>query len=179
MADGRVRIWTVAASGSEVTLNVLTEGAVFGEIGMLDGSVRTAGASAMTATELIAISRRIFFDALDNDPRLARNVIDLLCKRLRWTSARMEDAALRQAPQRLARILGHLARDHGRKTAKGIEVAIQLTQGELAQWTAMSRESLNKTLNRWADDGLLAQDRRSLVVRDLERIDEIAEFGEA
>lgn len=179
VADGRVRIWTVAASGSEVTLNVLTEGAVFGEIGMLDGSVRTAGASAMTATELIAISRRIFFDALDNDPRLARNVIDLLCKRLRWTSARMEDAALRQAPQRLARILGHLARDHGRKTAKGIEVAIQLTQGELAQWTAMSRESLNKTLNRWADDGLLAQDRRSLVVRDLERIDEIAEFGEA
>jgi hypothetical protein len=43
----------------------------------------------------------------------------------------------------------------------------------------MSRESLNKTLNRWADDGLLAQDRRSLTVRDLERIDEIAEFGEA
>src|SRR5690242_8020588 len=36
VAEGRMRIWTVAASGSEVTLNVLTEGAVFGEIGMLD-----------------------------------------------------------------------------------------------------------------------------------------------
>lgn len=178
VADGRVRIWTVSAAGAEVTLNVLTDGAVFGEIGMLDGDVRTAGASAMLPTRLIGITRRTFFEALDRDPQLVRNVIGLLCKRLRWTSARMEDATLRQAPQRLARILGHLARDHGKATPKGIEVALKLTQSEMAQWTAMSRESLNKVLNRWAEERLLTQERGGLIVHDLERIDEIAELGE-
>ena len=178
VAGGRIRIWIVSASGAEVTLNVLTSGAVFGEIGMLDGGVRTAGASAMTPAQLIGIGRRTFFDALDGDPKLARNVVGLLCRRLRWTSARMEDATLRQAPQRLARILGHLARDHGRKTPRGIEVLLKLTQGEMAQWTAMSRESLNKVLNRWADERLLSQARGNLTVHNLERIDEIAEFGE-
>jgi CRP-like cAMP-binding protein len=176
--DGRMRIWTVSAMGVEVTLNVLTTGAVFGEIGMLDGSVRTAGASAMTPVQLVAITRRSFFEALDHDPRLARNVIALLCKRLRWTSARMEDAALRQAPERLARLLGHLARDHGKKAPSGIEITVKLTQGELAQWTAMSRESLNKLLNRWIDNGMVAQDKGVLTVRKLDRLDEIAEFGE-
>lgn len=176
--QGRMRVWTVAASGAEVTLNVLSENAVFGEIGMLDGSERTAGASAMAATELLTISRNAFYGALDTDATLARNVIALLCKRLRWTSARMEDAALRQGPQRLARILLHLCQDHGRRTPKGTEITIKLTQGELAQWTAMSRESLNKLLNRWIDDGLLLQEQGMLTVRSRDALDEIADFGE-
>jgi CRP/FNR family transcriptional regulator, cyclic AMP receptor protein len=178
LIDGRMRVWTVAASGAEVTLNVLTGGAVFGEIGMLDGSIRTAAASAMAPSQLFSIRRRVFFDTLDSDPQLARNVIDLLCQRLRWVSARMEDASLRQAPQRLARIVGHLARDHGTTVGKAIEVGIKLTQGELAQWTAMSRESLNKTLARWTVEGLLSHARGRLSVFHLQRIDEIAEYGE-
>jgi CRP-like cAMP-binding protein len=178
IADGRVRIWTVSAAGAEVTLNVLTNGAVFGEIGMLDSGVRTAGASAMLKTRLTSIARRTFYEALDRDPQLVRNVIDLLCRRLRWTSARMEDAALRQAPQRLARIIGHLARDHGKATPKGVEVVLKLTQSEMAQWTAMSREGLNKLLNRWADEHLITHSRGGLIVHDLEQIDEIGEFGE-
>jgi CRP/FNR family transcriptional regulator, cyclic AMP receptor protein len=176
--DGRIRIWAVAASGVEVTLNVLMPGAVFGEIGMLDGSARTASASAMGATTILSLSRRTFFDALERDPQLARNVIELLCQRLRWVSARMEDASLRQAPQRLARMLVHLARDHGKPTKEGIEIAIKLTQGELAQWTAMSRENLNKLLVGWADEGLITQSRSATIVHQLERLDEIAEFGE-
>ena len=178
VVEGRVRIWTVSAAGAEVTLNVLPDGALFGEIGMLDGGIRTAGASAMTTTDLISLSRRSFFDALERDAQLARNVIAFLCLRLRWVSARMEDAALRQAPQRLARMLGFLARDHGKTTPEGIEIGIKLTQSELAQWAAMSRESLNKLLVRWASDGMLTQTRGNLTVHQLERLDEIAEYGE-
>lgn len=178
IASGRIRIWTVSASGVEVTLNVQIAGAIFGEIGMLDGSARTAGASAMTPTELIGISRKTFFNALDQDTQLAHNVIGLLCQRLRWTTARMEDAVLRPAPQRLARILGHLAQDHSRRTPRGLEITIKLTQGELAQWTAMSRESLNKLLNRWIDEGVVFQEKGVLTICKPELLEELAESGE-
>jgi CRP/FNR family transcriptional regulator, cyclic AMP receptor protein len=43
---------------------------------------RTAGASAMAPTELIGISRKTFFNALDQDRQLVHNVIALLCRRL-------------------------------------------------------------------------------------------------
>jgi len=178
IASGRIRIWTVSAAGVEVTLNVQVAGAVFGEIGMLDGSVRTAGASAMAPTELISISRKSFFDALDQDPQLAHNVIELLCRRLRWTTARVEDAVLRPAPQRLARILAHLTQDHSRATPRGREITIKLTQGELAQWTAMSRESLNKLLNRWIDDGVVFQDKGVLTICKPDLLAELAESAE-
>jgi len=175
IVSGRIRIWTVSASGVEVTLNVQIAGAIFGEIGMLDGSPRTAGASAMAPTELISISRNTFFRALERDSQLARNVIELLCQRLRWTSARMEDAVLRPAPQRLARILEHLAQDHGRRTPRGREITLKLTQGELAQWTAMSRESLNKLLNRWIDEGVLSQEKGVLTICKPELLADLAE----
>jgi CRP/FNR family transcriptional regulator, cyclic AMP receptor protein len=178
IASGRVRIWTVSAAGVEVTLNVQIAGAIFGEIGMLDGSVRTAGASAMAPTELISISRKTFFAALEQDSQLARNVIGLLCQRLRWTTARVEDAVLRPAPQRLARILGHLAQDHSRRTPRGREITIKLTQGELAQWTAMSRENLNKLLNRWIDEGVVFQEKGVLTICKPDLLEELAESGE-
>jgi CRP/FNR family cyclic AMP-dependent transcriptional regulator len=176
--SGRIRIWTVSAAGAEVTLNVLGPGTVFGEIGLLDGSERTAGASALDRVELHAISRGAFDNALDRDPQLARNVISFLCERLRWVSARMEDSALRSAPERLARMLVHLVHDYGVETAEGMQLSINLTQGELARWTHMSRESFNKILNRWSDEGLLQQSRGKITVQDQERIEEIAELGE-
>ena len=178
IVSGRIRIWTVSASGVEVTLNVQLAGGIFGEIGMLDGNARTAGASAMTPTEIIIISRNSFFRALDQDSRLARNVIELLCQRLRWTSARMEDAVFCPGPQRLARILTHLALDHSRGTQRGREITLKLTQGELAQWTAMSRESLNKLLNRWIDEGVLLQEKGVLTICKPDLLAELAELGE-
>lgn len=176
--SGRIRIWTVSAAGAEITLNVLGPGTVFGEIGLLDGSERTAGASALDAVELHAIQRGAFDNALDRDPQLARNVIAFLCERLRWVSARMEDSALRSAPERLSRMLVHLVNDYGVETDAGMQLSINLTQGELARWTHMSRESLNKILNRWSDEGLLEQSRGKITVQDIERLEEIAEFGE-
>jgi CRP-like cAMP-binding protein len=175
---GRIRIWTVSAAGAEVTLNVLGPDSVFGEIGLLDGSERTAGASALDGVELQAIQRSTFDAALDRDPQLARNVIAFLCERLRWVSARMEDSALRTAPERLARMLMHLINDHGTETDDGVLLTINLTQGELARWTHMSRENLNKIFNRWSDEGLLIQTRGKITVKDQERIEEIADLGE-
>ncbi len=158
IASGRIRIWTVSAAGAEVTLNVQVAGAIFGEIGMLDGSVRTAGASAMSPTDLVSISRNTFFGALDQDSQLARNVIGLLCQRLRWTTARMEDAVLRPARSGWPDFSVIWPEDHSRRTPRGHEITIKLTQGELAQWTAMSRESLDKLLNRWIDEGVVFQE---------------------
>lgn len=176
--SGRVRIWAVSAAGAEVTLNVLGPDALFGEIAVLDRSDRTAGASALDAAELLVISRGAFDAAIDRDPKLARNVIDFLCERLRGISARMEDSALRDAPGRLARMIVHLCEDYGTQGQHGIEVSINLTQGELARWTQMSREGLNKILNRWVDEGLLLHARGRMTIFDRERLEDIASFGE-
>ena len=149
--------------------------AIFGEIGMLDGSVRTAGASAMTRRSSSASRARPFlarWTSAPNSPAMSSHSF----QRLRWTTARVEDAVLRPAPQRLARLLGHLAQEHSRKTPRGHEITIKLTQGELAQWTAMSRESLNKLLHRWIDEGVVFQEKGVLTICNVDLLEELGEF---
>ena len=173
--EGRVRVWSVSGAGTEITLNFIGPGELVGEIGVLDGGPRTAGASAIEETRLLVIRRDAFFRAIEAEPALALRIIGLLCQRLRWVTARMEDSALRSAPERLARMLEHLRREYGRPSAGGTEIGVRLSQGELARWTQMSREGLNKILARWSEAGLLTSKGGILVLHDNGRLAEIAE----
>ena len=75
------------------------------------------------------------------------HLIELLCRRVRWTSEQMEDSSLLAAPARLAKRLVSLARSHGRATPAGAE--LKMSQEELAQFLGLSRQIVNKHLQTW------------------------------
>src|SRR6516162_5169149 len=56
--QGSVKIVSLSPTGKEVVLNVIHAGEVFGEIAVIDGEERSAGAAAMTDCELLIIDRR-------------------------------------------------------------------------------------------------------------------------
>ncbi len=60
VAQGRVRISSVSIEGREVILNEIQAGQAFGEIAFLDGSDRTADATALEPTRLLVLHRRDF-----------------------------------------------------------------------------------------------------------------------
>jgi CRP-like cAMP-binding protein len=67
--------------------------------------------------------------------------------------------------------LVELAERFGSDSGDGaIEVAIPLTQDELAAWSASSRESTARALHTLRELGVLETHRRRLIVRDLERL---------
>jgi CRP/FNR family transcriptional regulator, cyclic AMP receptor protein len=91
--SGRVRIYATSPEGSEITLNVQEPGELCGEIALLDGNPRTASAAAMDETELLCIHRDHFLPYVRANPDLVLGMVSLLCRRLRWTSSAIEDAA--------------------------------------------------------------------------------------
>ncbi len=102
---GQVGIEISTKAGSRVTLNTLGSGDVFGEIAMLDGRNRTADAVAMEKTELFALRREQVLAYIESEPRVALKFIELLCKRLRYVSGRMEEVVTLKLGARLARQL--------------------------------------------------------------------------
>jgi CRP/FNR family cyclic AMP-dependent transcriptional regulator len=116
VASGRVRISATAARGREVFLNIMEPGDSFGEIAVMDGLPRTAGARAMERSTLIVISRTDFVQLIHAEPQLAIHLLKLLCERLRWTSELVEESAFLGGPARLAKRLLILASLHGRVT---------------------------------------------------------------
>lgn len=171
---GRVRISAVSSEGKEVTLNVIGTGEIFGEIALLDGQARSADATAVEDTVLMVVERKQFLPFLVSSPMLVERMLVVLCDRLRRTSLVLEEIALFDLPERLARLLVKLSSDYGRPAAGGgTRIDLKLSQRDLATLVASSRETVNKQLRGWREKGLVDQVAGYLVVRDASALERL------
>ena len=162
---GRVRISSVSADGKELTLNVISPGEIFGEIALLDGKPRSADATAIEETLLLVVERRQFLPFLRQNEDLFLRLLSVLCSRLRRTSTALEEIALFDLPVRLARVLLKLAVDYGRPGPGGTRIDLKLSQRDLSNLVASSRESVNKQLRAWREHDLVDLEDGFIVLR--------------
>jgi CRP/FNR family cyclic AMP-dependent transcriptional regulator len=168
--SGKVRIFLLSESGQETTLNIYGAGDVFGEFSLLDGLPRSAGAVAMEKTVTLTLSREDFLRHLEACPQMALSIMQLLTLRLRFTTAQAESLAFLDVYGRVAMRLLDLAGRYG--TEKGsIELDLHLTQAELATWVAATRESVNKVLGAFRDQGLIAVEGQTITILDPEGLE--------
>jgi CRP/FNR family cyclic AMP-dependent transcriptional regulator len=164
VVSGRIRISAGTAEGREIFLNVMEPGDTFGEIALLDGGTRTATATATEPAELVSIRREPLFELLEREPKAALELLRLCGERLRWTSGLLEDAALLDAPARLAKRLLSLGEQHGEDGAGGR--LVRISQEDLSNFLGVSRQAVNERLQDWKAKGWVALGRGTVTVRD-------------
>jgi len=157
---GTVRISVLSEEGKEIVLNLIGPGEIFGEIALLDGGPRTADAVAVTDAELFGLDRREFASFVLAEPKAALKILEVLARRLRRTSAQVEDLTFSKAAARLAKAI--LSLSAGALAPNTIHV----TQRELGQMAGLSRESTNKQLREWEAKGFLSVYKGELRVID-------------
>ncbi|WP_456637844.1 Crp/Fnr family transcriptional regulator [Bradyrhizobium sp. USDA 10063] len=163
---GQVRIETGASNGSRPTLNFMGPGDLFGEVAVLDGQDRTADATAGDASELFVLRREDFLNFLEREPKVAVKLIELLCRRIRWMSERMEESVLQPLPVRLAKRLCALASDYGSE--------VHISQEQLGIFVGAARESVNRQLQLWRKDGILDLQRGRILLHNMNKLTAVA-----
>ncbi len=153
VVSGRVKICTHSLEGKELILNIIKPGEVFGEISLIDGEPRTADAIALESCQLLVLERRDFQRHLDENPRMARRLLTILCQRLRRTSTHLEESLFLEVPARLARVLLHLSHAYGIPAKAGVCIDVKLSQQQLGSIAGITRESVNKQLGQWQKAG--------------------------
>lgn len=174
IASGRVTLYTDSDEGKELGFGFLNQGDIFGEIALLDGGVRTATVKAIEATYLLVIEKRDFLPFLENNAKVAVQLLSTMAKRLRTTDEHFEDIFFRNLPGRLAKKFLDLVKDYGHETSKGIEIDLKLSQGEIGKLTGASRESVNKQMRAWEADGLIDCEKGFITIKQLDRLEEIS-----
>jgi len=167
LLDGRVQVGCTSESGREVIFSILETGAMFGEIAVLDGGPRTADVAVLEDSELFLIHQGDFLRLIKTQPVLSGNLIRHLCRRLRRSSETIEDAALLGLSARLAKRLLSLCALSGHETREGCHIDIRLSQQELAQMMGVTRESINKHLAAWRENGLIDLARGRIILHDV------------
>ena len=153
---GRIRAINVSAEGKEVILNVIGPGEIVGEIALLDGKPRSSDVVAVEDTTAMVVERREFLPFLLRHESLVERLLVVLCDRLRRTSGALEEIALFDLPARLARLLVKLAADYGKPAeGGGTRIGMKLSQRDLSNLVASTRESINKQLRVWREAGII------------------------
>jgi CRP-like cAMP-binding protein len=175
---GRIRICAYSAEGREVVLNVIQAGEVFGEIAMIDGGDRTADAFAMEPTDLLVLQRRDFLPFLERNPQVCVRLLEVMCKRLRWTSEQLEDVNFLDLRSRLAKRILYLIDHQGEAVLQSGTQGVRISQHMLASMIGTSREAVNKQLRSWEEQGLIDVRRGSITLLDRRRLHDVATAGE-
>jgi CRP/FNR family transcriptional regulator, cyclic AMP receptor protein len=176
--EGRIRISVCSKEGKEVTLGIMGPGDLLGEIALVDGKGRTADATAMGACRVLVLDQREFLPFLERNPSFAVRLLQILCGRMRMATSVCESLALLDIPARLARLLVQLAELQGEPVGKGRRIGFRLSQQELGNLVAATRESVNKQLKLWEDEGLIHVEQGRITLCDLEEMRLMGEIGE-
>ncbi|MBK6664381.1 MAG: Crp/Fnr family transcriptional regulator [Thermoflexaceae bacterium] len=168
IVEGRVSVSVSNGAGGEATIASVGPGDCVGELSLLDGRPRSAAAIAATATKTMVVTRDSFVEWLAERPPAALALLETLSLRLRRTNEAMSDLIFLDLPHRLAKQIISLAdlQQRLREGAPGGSLRIAVTQGELAAMLGVSRESVNKQLNVFQRDGLIALARGAVILTD-------------
>jgi len=161
---GRVKISAFSSEGKEAVFTVHGPGDVFGELALLDGAPRSATATALESTKLLTLDRSAFVAFLREQPEASLVLLSELAERVRRLSAQVEDLMFLDIPGRLARTLLRLAEQYGKRSERGLEIDLQITQTELGGMVGATRVSVNRLLHWFADRGLISMDERRIVI---------------
>ena len=167
--EGGVRIVVASPKGEEATVALLGAGECVGELALLDGKPRSASAIASGNTKTLVVRREDFTRWLSERPKAAFALLETLSLRVRRTDAALADFAFLDLPQRLAkRLLDVASVQQDGNEPSGFQ--IRITQAELASMLGVSRESVNKQLNRFARNGWIALSRGAITLQDADAL---------
>jgi CRP-like cAMP-binding protein len=168
IASGAVKVVVPSEEGEEAILATLKRGDFLGELALLDGAPRSASAIALEATDALTLPRDQFRALADAEPAIRGALLEAMARELRRLTKHVAELHFLDLTGRLAARLVRLAEEHGERLPDGsVRLDAPLTQSDLAAMIGATRQSVNKLLGEFEEEGLLRLERDSIVVADV------------
>src|SRR4051794_15320148 len=175
LKKGRVRIYRIA-EGREVTLAMVEDGTVLGEMALTDQPLRDSYARAEQRSTVMVIARQGLEDLILENPKVGLQISRLLSERLRVYEERLESLTLKQVPARLASLLLLLAESEGvMSDGKQIRIPTRYTHEILSTMIGTTRVGVTRAFGHLQDEGAVELRRRQIHLNDLETLERVAE----
>jgi CRP/FNR family transcriptional regulator len=168
--SGACRVTREHRDGRAITLANLGPGAIFGELAMFDGGVRSASVEAVEDTQLLALPASDMRALIREHPGMAEKLVVALTKRLRAANERISRQSFQTVPSRVAGVLRQLLTEDEVATDRQGGVTIRLRQADLAQLAGTSRESVSRFLATLERAGVVRVGRARVTVIEPDRL---------
>ncbi|HYE38355.1 MAG TPA: Crp/Fnr family transcriptional regulator [Ramlibacter sp.] len=170
---GAVRVTSYSPAGRETSFRELQAGTSFGELSALDGRPRSADVVALKPGLLASMPPAAFRALLQQEWTVNERVLLRLTDLARGLIDRVLDLSTLSVQQRVCSELLRLARSSG-ASGNEIRIAPAPKHADLAHAVSSYREQITRELSALAKAGVLTREHGALVVRDLDRLRQIA-----
>jgi CRP-like cAMP-binding protein len=170
--QGKVKVFQLSPAGKEQILRFFTTGEHFAEVPAFDGGCFPASAVAVEKTELLFFARKVFLQLLEEDPKLAINILAIFAQHLRQFANLIETLSLKEVPSRLAAYLLTLSERQGNKDT----IELDINKGQLAAVIGTIPETLSRALTKLTQENLIKVDGLQITLLDKEKLKQRAGF---
>lgn len=170
IASGSIRLSGFGSDGRQLIYLLFEEGDCFGISSVIDGEPRLQTAEALGDTQLQAVKRSTLNKLREDHPAFNDAIMRLLTGHLRMMADYFASSHLDEMSDRLLQRILDAASVAGVECEEGIRLSHRLSQSELAMMVGASRQSVNRALQNFQNEGLLTLRYGSLIIRDLERV---------
>lgn len=157
--SGRVGLVASGGTAQEAVIEIFGAGSLLVVPAVILSLPYLVSGVVLAESRILLIRADLFRQALDDEPTLARAVVDMQAQHWRLLIEQIKDLKLRDAPQRLAQWLLRELEGQG-----GDLIQISEPKRVVARRLGMSPESFSRAIAALEDGGAIRVDRRSITV---------------
>jgi len=173
VSKGKVKIYKLGSDGKDQIVRVANVGDIIGYRSVVSNELYSASAEALEETRTCFISKKNFFELIEDENEFALKVMKVLSKDLRLAESQSMSIAQRTVKERLANVLlskkGILEEKEGKEL-----MSFTISRKDLADLIGCAPETIIRMLSQLKKEGVIALNKREIEILDQNKLYKIA-----
>lgn len=173
--SGAIRAFRVSLSGREQTIHVERTGGALAEVAVFDGGPYPSTTIAEEDSEVLFLPTHEVRSFMLQNPEAALAALSVIAGKLRSVAAMLEQLALMDVGQRLARLLLEEAKKKMPQPKNGVSFSFPQSHSQIAAQLGSVREVITRGLHKLTQQGVIEVRGHRITVLDVRALRKHAE----
>lgn len=179
LINGRLKVTQVTADGQQIIVRVVHPGDLFGFARALRRVDYPGTALGVIESLALCWPTDQWPQFIDRSPHVAVSALNTIGQRLEEAHTRIREMSTEEVERRVAHTVLRLSKQAGRVEAGGVRIDFPISRQDIAEMTGTTLHTVSRILSAWEADGLVEGGRQKLLVRDLVRLQAVADSKES
>jgi CRP/FNR family transcriptional regulator, cyclic AMP receptor protein len=175
LKEGRVQLYEVDRGGEEITLSVIEDGNVFGEMALTGQSLEGVYVRALVPSTVVSLRREDLEDLIMKKPEVGLRLIRELAEKLHASEARYSDIVGKDVPARLATLILTLLDSEGMVSSESYRIPTHYTHEQLGTMIGCKRVAVTRAFSKLKEAGAVQLKERHIIIKNLDALKGLAE----
>ncbi|MFN0048929.1 MAG: Crp/Fnr family transcriptional regulator [Cytophagales bacterium] len=172
--EGKIKISRFTSDGKEQIVRLAKEGDVLGYRALIEGNKYSASAIALDDSKICFLSSDDFNKIVDNNMKVAHDLLKLVAKALGDAEQKMTNLALKPVRERLAEALLLLKKTYHKAQEKQFSIAI--SRDDLAAIVGTAKETVIRALSEMKDENIISSQGSTITILDENKLFKITQL---